>query len=285
MTPPAHTLPPSQSIPHHAFRPLKGRFQRKLVRISINEPNIRDNSIRQVGSYAFYYLSNLKWVDLSLNSIDKVHKNAFSFRWESTEVLEINLAGNNLTDHSIESGAFVETQRPIRLILGQNSRGNPELRHLEERVFRPLLNENERNVITLHSSQHPSGGNRLQCDCQSRWIFNEVGKIRPGLRDVMCVSNGSWECLPPCLVFGQDLLHCGSNQYFNIEDIFYSLNRNLLPEEKHFKRFVLSNLQIESIPNKSFGDITFEQFELDDCPNLKYIDERVSECVLVELAR
>src|SRR5699024_1374488 len=124
-------LPPSQSIPHHAFRPLKGRFQRKLVRISINEPNIRDNSIRQVGSYAFYYLSNLRWVDLSLNSIDKVHKNAFSFRWESTEVLEINLAGNNLTDHSIESGAFVETQRPIRLILGQSSRGNPELRHLE----------------------------------------------------------------------------------------------------------------------------------------------------------
>ena len=92
----------------------------------------------------------------------------------------------------------------------------------------------------------------------------------------MCVSNGSWECLPACLVFGNDLLHCGSNQYFNIEDVFYSLNRNLQPEEKHFKRFVLSNLQIESIPHKSFGEITFEQLELDDCPNLKYVDERVS---------
>lgn len=265
----------AQSVPHHAFRPLKGRFQRKLVSISINNPNSRDQSIRQVGSYAFYYLSNLKLIDLSVNNIDKLHKNAFSFRWESTETLKINLAGNNLSDTSFEQSSFVETQRPVRLILGQDLHTNPELRHLDERVFRPLLSENEKNVITLESSQHPSGGNRLQCDCQSRWIFNEFGKIRTGLKDVMCVSNGSWECLPPCLVFGNDLLHCGSNQFFNIEDVFYSLNRNLLPEEKHFKRFVLSNLQIETIPNKSFGDITFEEFELDDCPNLKYIDERV----------
>nr|XP_027195565.1 uncharacterized protein LOC113790140 [Dermatophagoides pteronyssinus] len=262
------------AIPHHAFRPLKGRFQRKLVKISINYPNVRENSIRQIGSYAFYYLSNLRSIDLSVNSIEKIYKNAFSFRWESTEMLTINLAGNNLTDNNIESGAFVELQRPVKLILGQKELGNPGLRHLEERVFRPLLNENEKNIITLSSSEHPSNGNRLQCDCQSRWIFNEIGKVRNGLRDVMCISNGSWECLPPCLVFGQDLLHCGSNQYFNIEDVFYSLNRNLQPEEKHFKRFMLSNLQIESIPNKSFGDITFETFELDDCPNLKYIDER-----------
>ncbi|OTF78880.1 hypothetical protein BLA29_009463, partial [Euroglyphus maynei] len=226
-----------KAIPHHAFRPLKGRFQRKLVKISINYPNARENSIRQIGSYAFYYLSNLRSIDLSVNSIEKVHKNAFSFRWESTEMLTINLAGNNLTDNNIESGAFVELQRPVKLILGQGEYGNPGLRHLEERVFRPLLNENEKNIITLSSSEHPSNGNRLQCDCQSRWIFNEIGKVRNGLRDVMCVSNGSWECLPPCLVFGQDLLHCGSNQYFNIEDVFYSLNRNLQPEEKHFKRF------------------------------------------------
>ncbi|KPM05258.1 hypothetical protein QR98_0037190 [Sarcoptes scabiei] len=262
------------AIPHHAFRPLKGRFQRKLVKIAINYPNARENSIRQIGSYAFYYLSNLKTIDLSVNSIEKIYKNAFSFRWESTETLTINLAGNNLTDNNIESGAFVETQRPIKLILGEGEFGNPELKHLEERVFRPLLNENEKNVITFHSSQNQNGGNRLHCDCQSRWIFNEVGKIRNGLKDIMCVSNGSWECLPPCLVFNQDLLHCGSNQYFNIEDVFFSLNRNLQPEEKHFKRVVLSNLQLESIPNKSFGDITFESFELDDCPNLKFIDER-----------
>lgn len=246
-----------------------------MIKIAINYPNSRENSIRQIGSYAFYYLSNLKNVDLSVNSIEKIYKNAFSFRWESTETLTINLAGNNLTDNNIESGAFVETQRPIKLILGQGQFGNPGIKHLEERVFRPLLNENEKNVITLHSSQHPTGENRLQCDCQSRWIFNEVGKIRHGLQDIMCYSNGSWECLPPCLVFGTDLLHCGSNQYFNIEDVFFSLNRNLQQEEKHFKRFILSNHQIESIPNKSFGDITFETFELNDCPNLKYIDERV----------
>lgn len=262
-------------MPHHAFRPLKGRFQRKLIKIAINHPNSRDHSIKQVGSYAFYYLSNLKSIDLSVNSIDKVHKNAFSFRWESAETLEINLAGNNLTDNSFEVGSFVETQRPIRVVLGKETYGNPELKHLDERVFRPLLTENNNNQITFRSSEHPTGGNRLQCDCQSRWIFNEFGKIRNGLKDVMCVSNGSWECLPPCLVFGTDLLHCGSNQYFNIEDVLYSINRNLLPEEKNFKRFVLSNLQIESIPHKSFGDVTFEEFELDDCPNLKYIDERV----------
>lgn len=263
-------------MPHHAFRPLKGRFQRKLVSISINDANTRDQSLQSIGSYAFYYLSNLKKIDLSSNNIDRIHKNAFSFRWESSETLHINLAGNNLSDNSIEHTAFVETQRPIKLTLGQGLKTNPELRHLDERVFRPLLNENENNIITLESSTNLYGNNRLQCDCQSRWIFNEFGKIRTGLKDVMCVSNGSWECLPPCLVFGNDLLHCGSSQYFNIEDIFYSLNRNLATEEKKFKRFVLSNLQIENIPNKSFGDITFEEFELDDCPNLKYIDERVS---------
>ena len=253
---------------------MKGRFQRKLVKIVINEPNSAGHSVRDLGSYAFYYLMNLKTVDLSLNSIDKIHKHAFSFRWESQETLNINLAGNNLSENSVETAAFTEMQRPVNLVLGDGINGNPELKHLEERIFRPFLGDNDKNTITLHSSKHPTGGNRLICDCQSRWMFNEFGKIRNGLKDIMCNPQGSWECLPACLVFGTDLLHCGSTQFLNIEDDFYSLNRNLAPEEKHFKRFIISNTQLESIPPKAFGEVTFERFELDDTPNLKYVDDR-----------
>lgn len=269
-------LIPVQSIPHHAFRPLKGKFQRKLVKVSIRYQNSRNQSLRAIGSYAFYYLSNLKSIDLSLNSIVKIYRNAFSLRWQSNEILEINLAGNSLTDSSIEPAAFSEAQRPVHVILGQGILGNPNLQHLDERVFRPFLKENSKNRIKLYSSQNNRGENRISCDCQSRWLFDDLGRIRHGLEDVMCISNANWECLPTCLIFGQELLHCGSNQFFNIRDVFFSLSHSLQPHEHHFKRFVLSNTQIEVMPDKSFGSITFEQLELDGCTNLYHIDDMVS---------
>ena len=230
-----------------------------------------------IGSYAFYYLSNLKTIDLSLNSIVKVHRNAFSLRWPSQEVLEINLAGNNLTDNSIDPSAFLEAQRPVHVILGQGAIGNPHLHYLDESVYRLFLKENTKNRVKLYSSKNTKGMNRIMCDCKSRWMFDEVGRIRSGLEDIMCYSNvnTSWQCLPPCLVFGHDLLHCGSNQWFDFKQELSVLSQRLLPHERHFKRLVLSNTEIEQLPDQAFGGISFEHLELDGCLKLRHISEKV----------
>jgi hypothetical protein len=269
---------PLQSIPHHAFRPLKGKFQRKLVKVSVKYQKSDRTALRMVGSYAFYYLSNLKTIDLSMNSIVKVHRNAFSLRWPSTEVLEINMAGNNLTETSIDASAFLEAQRPVHVVLGQGVIGNPHLRHLDESVFRLFLKENTKNRVKLYSSKNTKGLNRLSCDCKSRWMFDEVGRVRQGLEDIMCESGATtqWQCLPPCLVFGHELLHCGSNQSFPFRDVFSDLSERLLPHERHFRRFVLSNTAVDSLPARAFGSITFEHMELDGCTRLRHVDDEVN---------
>ena len=269
-----------QSIPAHAFRPLKGKFQRKLVKVSVKYTKSDRTALRMVGSYAFYYLSNLKTIDLSLNSIVKINRNAFSLRWPSNDVLEVNLAGNNLTETSIDPSAFLETQRPVHVILGQGAIGNPHLHHLDEGVFRLFLKENTKNKVKLYSSKNTKGQNRLSCDCKSKWMFDDTGRIRSGLEDIMCSSNvnTSWDCLPPCLVFGHDLLHCGSNKWFDFRAVFSSLSERLLPSERNFKRFVLSNTEIETLPDRAFGEITFEHLEVDGALKLTKIEDRVRLC-------
>lgn len=281
------------SLPHHAFRPINGQFQRKLQRISIKyRSNGQQMALQQIGSFAFYYLPSLKSIDLSINYIHKIHQNAFAFRWPSNDSIEINLAGNNLSDDSFEFNSFSGCQRPTQLIFSFGpSLGNPRLKHFDERIFMSFLMENKENKIVFYNKL-PDGStssmfysdlnsaHSMSCDCQSKWLFNaHIFKWK--IDNFICDSTEKWQCLPECLVFPRDgRVHCGSQNDFDLKKQFNQI-QNQLNQSNYsfeFKSFELTNHMLSSIPSNSFGQIKFEHlnFAGNLNPDIK-IDENAFE--------
>jgi hypothetical protein len=150
-----------ETIPAHTFRSTAfsafGQMNLKTI-------SIKGRKLRHIESYAFYALSNLNFIDLSNNIIDKIDRHAFAFRQISTRSLLIDLRGNQLNSLSFESEALNHILRPMELILASNqSHCSQKFQYLEEEVFAPFFADNHQNTIEL-------GPCPLVCDCNMKWL-------------------------------------------------------------------------------------------------------------------
>jgi hypothetical protein len=151
------------SLTAHTFRPVvsSGAGQTKLKAITI-----RGLSLRHIDSYAFYYLSNLDYIDLSNNKIESIEKHAFAFRQRSMKTLMIDMRGNNLKSGSLERGALSHMLRPVELMLFSNkSHCSQKFQYLDEDIFATFFVSDKRNVLHL-------GPCPMICDCNMKWLVD-----------------------------------------------------------------------------------------------------------------
>jgi hypothetical protein len=106
----------SHEIPDNAFEPINGP-QNDLIFITFDKNNF---SLSRIGSNAFSEISNL--MDLSFHNIPigTISANAFDFKNNSTQTLNINLMNCGLTETSLEEGIFSDAKRPLTIDLSTN---------------------------------------------------------------------------------------------------------------------------------------------------------------------
>ncbi|KAH9417237.1 hypothetical protein DERP_007234 [Dermatophagoides pteronyssinus] len=168
-----------RSIPTVAFGKQTGdgqgdRFAR-LKELNFNKFSSKNGHIKSVGNFAFYYLNQLQYLYLSHQRINYLPANSFDFEKSSNQTLYIYLGNNKLNNTSFERGIFLNSKRPIHLELYWN----PDLTYLDEQIFRPFLEQNPLNRISLQD-------NPLQCDCQSYWLYKDRQKFSNQLQNIMC---------------------------------------------------------------------------------------------------
>jgi hypothetical protein len=163
-------------LPRNAFKtpkscyPLIDCVQRKLrsirFRIGVNSSLI---FLEEIESNVFYDLPNLQLINLHSQDIYYVYKNAFAFRDNSDKVLQIAFISGwnkNFKGEGFEIGAFENIKRPVIL----NFTDNHMMKHLDEAVFRPFLDADERNQILIDTP--------LVCDCKMYWLFKDRNKYQ-----------------------------------------------------------------------------------------------------------
>lgn len=137
---------------------------------------LRADSLTQIPNYAFYELHNLKYISLKSDQISRIAAHSFDFEMPSNNIITIDLRGNQLTVSSFELEAFLGTKRPIHLWLQSNN-----LTHLDEKIFEPLLNSDQRNVIDLED-------NPLICNCNMYWLLRDRDVYQSQLINGFCNS-------------------------------------------------------------------------------------------------
>ncbi len=146
-------------IPSYAFRPING-IQSKLWQIYIEI----SGSIKEIGNFPFYYLSNLQHISIDSTSIDFIPSNAFHLQKRSNETITIWLTYLKLNGSSISLHSFDNLKRPVILIFD----GSHEMSYLNESIFASFLELNPKNTIDLRD------GFQLNCsDCRSYWLTKE----------------------------------------------------------------------------------------------------------------
>ncbi|CAG2115844.1 unnamed protein product [Medioppia subpectinata] len=166
-------LPALRSFPSYAFvTPISGAKQAKFERFWLRAPRLHT-----VPNYAFYELHALRWVTVRADRLSRVEAHAFDFEWPANHVLHVDLQHNRMPESSVESDCFMDTKRPVRLLLGHNG-----WQSVARAVFEPLLNTDPRNVIDL-------AGNPLRCDCRIAWLIREPELYRKQLVNGHCVGD------------------------------------------------------------------------------------------------
>jgi len=166
--------PDIEQIPSYAFPP-----ENKLKRLNINGPKLR-----KISDFAFYNLDSLTELIIS-GSIEELALNAFNFRKESKESLEIQLDSTLFNGSRIEVNALNNFKRPV--VLKQRCRWNEhEISYLNENVFGHFLDANEGNEIRGYFNP------RVQCpimpdcnDCRNNWLKNSQ-KYSNRIHDLRC---------------------------------------------------------------------------------------------------
>ena len=142
----------AHEIPSQAFTPINGK-QLKLK--TINFPINNKITIRRL---AFYNLVHLQ--KISFNEVEKIEREAFSFRINSAERLSIELQITNQT--VIEADSFLGVQRPVNVKFI-----NSKMSYIPESSFKYILDENINNVIEFQNSN-------LDCfECKNHWMIRD----------------------------------------------------------------------------------------------------------------
>jgi hypothetical protein len=77
--------------------------------------------------------------------------------------------------------------------------------------------------------------------------------------------------LNPCKC-DENGITCDGNNALNLKHVFENIDHNLGQNEKHFKKFFLSNKAITEIEENTFFEVTFDEIFIDRAANLKSIN-------------
>lgn len=160
-----------EEIPQDAFKSSIG-FGYNLETI-----RILNSQLSYIHDFTFASLPKLKWIDFSDNQIDRIGADSFFLRSQTDQPLMISLTGNKLSSDYIQSGAFDNITRPVKIYLNSNN-----LQILREKVFGRLL---KRSNYVIHVNNNP-----LICDCRHRWLYDHKEENRIRLRDMKCIEDG-----------------------------------------------------------------------------------------------
>jgi hypothetical protein len=106
----------SHEIPDNAFVQIYGP-QNDLSYVVFDKNNFE---ITRIGNYAFAEIPNLSILSFHDILIGSISANAFDFKNNSTQTLNINLLNCGLTETSLEEGVFSDAKRPLTLDLSMN---------------------------------------------------------------------------------------------------------------------------------------------------------------------
>jgi hypothetical protein len=114
--------------------------------------------VQKIGNYPFFSLNHLRLLSVYENHLDFKPKDAFHFKKESNENLELFLTENKLNDSSFEIGSFDNLRKPAILHLGRTL-----MTYLDEKIFSPFSELNHQNFIIANY--------KLNCDdCKNYWL-------------------------------------------------------------------------------------------------------------------
>ncbi len=162
-----------EEIPDNAFRPVNGS-QNNLKDIGLYQ-----NKITKIGNNAFKHLNYLLSLGLEQNKLDHISENAFSFEKFNDNLFGLFLYNNSLNSSSFESGAFDNLNRPTAIHFNFDDKSNG-IKYLDERIFQPFINNNNKNQIFL---------NTIDCnDCRSFWLIKNQ-KYSSQITDLKCSNS------------------------------------------------------------------------------------------------
>ncbi len=94
-------------IPSYSLKPLNGNQSKlKIFEIYFSQ-------VRKLDKYAFYNLDSLTHLTITRGPIDCIHNNAFEFKQESKDLINIYLDNNhNLNGSSFAISTFQNFRRP-----------------------------------------------------------------------------------------------------------------------------------------------------------------------------
>lgn len=161
-------------VPHSAF----GRDEQSNLRFI----DLSFNQINRVEEFAFHELSTLSYLNLGNNNLTRLGENSLNIKKPSLRALQINLWVNQLTSNGLDVATFANVRRPLILNLQYN-----KLVYFSENVFRPLI-ENENNY------EIDVQGNPFLCDCERHlWLFHLPRHLRVKLRNLVCSRRVIWD--------------------------------------------------------------------------------------------
>jgi hypothetical protein len=165
-------------IPSYAFRTVIG-IQSKLSRIVLDS-----NAIKTIGNFPFYDLTNLKILYLHFNPLEYISTNAFNFKNDSNQTLEIHFDQiKTLNGSSFAIDSFSNIKRPTELYIYNN----PNLTFYGERIFLPFLASNPQNKLVV-SDINP----KIDCnDCRNYWIVKETKFLSRFKNLIHCSNNNN----------------------------------------------------------------------------------------------
>ena len=144
-------------IPSNAFQRIEG-YQDKL-----SDLRFSGESIRKIGSRAFYSLRGLSSLEIYETFIDYIPEYAFEFEEESNERMTLTLGYSKLNDSNFQKDVFSHFKRPVDLNLGYAI-----FEYLEENVFENFLSSNPQNRILMTSKG-------INCDnCKNFWLRKQA---------------------------------------------------------------------------------------------------------------
>jgi hypothetical protein len=254
--------------------------------------------ISRIGSNAFSEIPNLMSLSFHDIPIGNISANAFDFKNNSTQTLDINLINCGLSETSLEEGVFSDAKRPLNLDLSMNFKLFINSEILKNFIFK--IGEN--NIILIEESKFGQffindiqntiilSGNLLDCDNLESflWLLNQKSDLELRVQYAKC-ANGSdfWDLNPNgtitptttgtpvggmvCQIDGNNL-NCDANyESFNITAEIEYLSQTLPENEKNFENLVIQRSSIEEIPENAFQDISFNIVQIHDANNLKRV--------------
>ena len=256
-------------IPSNAFHRTVG-YQDKFKDLRIG-----GKSIKKIGSRAFASLKELKSLLIYNTSIDYIPEHAFEFEEESDQPMDLKFKNNAfLSSSSFHQDSLVNFKRPVFLNIGYNRN---QFEYLDENVFRNFLTSNHQNRIEMLEVQ-------FDCNnCKNLWLRNQPNLLERVIH-LTCSNHKNIndtenfvDCAPyssikPCKFMANDqAIFCGGNTDIDLKAMFHNFSKQLSDNEKHFKKFYLSNTYIKVLEENTFDEITFDEIYINYCSNLTNI--------------